>query len=193
MEQKLKVLQRVACELNAAGGVWGVGASLLMYFHGMSDHFNDIDLVVSEADVEKVDALLASMGEKCARGPSGVYTTRYFYEYVIEGVELDVMGGFGICNEGVSYRYEFGPAALAGTRMVNDEPVPLIALEDWYLLYQLMPQRQAKVLLLEQHLRQPGCLNIAHLQALLQAELPQAVRQRVNQLLGFIHEREEAL
>ena len=42
----------IASKLNAAGIVWDVGASLLLYLHGITDEFHDIDLMVRQEDAD---------------------------------------------------------------------------------------------------------------------------------------------
>ena len=51
IEYKLKVLTKIGTQLNEAGITWAIGASLLLYFQGITDEFNDIDIMVMEKDV----------------------------------------------------------------------------------------------------------------------------------------------
>ena len=54
-ERKLDVLADIARALNQSGVTWAVGGSLLLYFKGKTGVFRDIDLMVCETDVEKLD------------------------------------------------------------------------------------------------------------------------------------------
>ena len=77
-DQKLKVLARIARALNEAGIVWAVGASLLLYLKGKTDSFHDIDVMVSEADVEKLKGLLLPMGILAPPNTDRQYQTKHF-------------------------------------------------------------------------------------------------------------------
>ena len=62
-ERKLDVLADIARALNQSGVTWAVGGSLLLYFKGKTGVFRDIDLMVCETDVEKLD---------CSFGPASM-------------------------------------------------------------------------------------------------------------------------
>ena len=49
----INTLSLIAEKLNKEGIGWGVGASLLLNHYGLIDQPNDIDLLVSVADIEK--------------------------------------------------------------------------------------------------------------------------------------------
>lgn len=148
IEHKLSVLTRIAEKLNAADITWAVGASLLLYFKGISDSFNDIDLMVVEADAERAKSLLLDMGQMQPPKPNGNYKTPYFYEFVIDGVEVDVMGGFIIVKDGQEYDCSLSPELICESITVNGQAVPLQAVSDWRRYYKLMG-REAKVAMID--------------------------------------------
>ena len=62
INDKLKVLAKIAKFFNEEKITWAVGASLLLFFKGKTDHFNDIDLMVDEKDIEKVKTIMLEIG-----------------------------------------------------------------------------------------------------------------------------------
>lgn len=148
IEHKLNVLSSIAEKLNSAKLTWAVGASLLLYFKGISDSFNDIDLMVVEADAERAKSLLLDMGQMQPPKPNGNYKTPYFYEFVIDGVEVDVMSGFIIVKDGQNYDCSLTRDMIVEHIVVNGQSIPLQAVSDWRRYYKLMG-REAKVAMID--------------------------------------------
>ena len=104
-EYKLHTLAEIARALNAEKITWAVGASLLLYFKGITSAFHDIDLMVADHDAECVRTILLEMGELRPSDPvpNPMYRTKTFMEFLIESIEVDVMAGFAIVHEGTVY------------------------------------------------------------------------------------------
>ena len=58
-----------------APGHLGGGASLLLYFKGITDDFHDIDLMISQKDVPVVCQILDRMGNLQESVPLPLYKT----------------------------------------------------------------------------------------------------------------------
>ena len=148
-EEKLAVLSAVAHELNRRSIVWAVGASLLLYFRRIVPDFHDIDLMVREEDADRLRDALLSLGELLP-GPGEPYKTRCFLRFLIDGVEVDAIGGMVITRSGVDYDCPFTAEHVAGYATVNGERIPLQSLSDWRSCYELMG-RTEKVELIDRH------------------------------------------
>lgn len=136
LEKKLQVLKRIAKEFEQAGIIWAVGGSALLYLKEIVDTFADLDLMLDEKDVEKARDILVDMGIQKNANPLSPFTTRCFMKFQIEGVDIDVMAGFGLIYEGVEYYFPLKKEwteeyDLAG---VN---IPLDSVREWetYYLY----------------------------------------------------------
>ena len=44
-QEKIQLLLRIVHRLNEAGVEWALGASMLLYFKGITSDFHDIDLI----------------------------------------------------------------------------------------------------------------------------------------------------
>lgn len=146
-QEKLAVLARVARLFNQKGITWAVEASLLLYFKGLVDDFHDIDITVQETDIERVKTLLAGLGTLQQRAPSAQYKTKYFLEYTINGVELDIMAGFTIVAHGVEHAFPLHKEDIRDSVTLEGTTIPLQPLETWQACYTLMgrPQKAALI------------------------------------------------
>lgn len=146
-ENKLQVLAKLAETLNAAEITWAVGGSLLLYLHQKTDTFHDIDLMVCDEDAEKLKAALLSLGTLAPPNPNPQYKTRYFFEFTIDGVEVDVMAGLVIVRGGREYDCTFTKKRIAEYRILGGARVPLQALADWKRYYRLMgrPEKAKRI------------------------------------------------
>lgn len=147
-EKKLEVLSRVGDALNRRGVVWAVGASLLLYLKGIVPTFQDIDILVAEADVEQAREALLPLGTQHPENPNAQYKTKHFLEFTIDGVDLDVMAGFVIVHEGREYAFPLEESGVAEYTLVNGVSIPLQPVEAWRTYYALMG-RAEKVALIE--------------------------------------------
>lgn len=184
-------LGQVAGALNAAGVCWALGGSLLLAHYGLADTPRDIDLLVAEADADRAEAALAALGPRTPWVPTAPYETRRFLEFRVAGAEVDLMAGLAIRHDGGLYRHPFDAASPEGSLTLGGCPIPLMALEDWFVLYQLIPGREAKAARIEAFLRNRGLGRRDLLTRALAQPLPEAVRQRCTRLLTPSHLQEE--
>ena len=150
MEHKLNVLSRIAAALNGRQITWAVGASGMLYLNGITDRFNDLDILIDEEDIAKAKTILDTMGSLQERIPNPNFKTRHFLEYVIEGVEVDVMAGFIITKDGKDHHLPFDASHIERTVTVNEQAIPLQLRSDWQHYYVLL-DRPHKALMCKEH------------------------------------------
>lgn len=181
-----KVLAVIAKQLNPAGIVWGVGASMLLAQYGLIDSPADIDIIVSLKDIHEADNLLSVLAEiRNEKEKSDIYLTDFFYEYQLDSVDVDVMSGFKIKQQESVFDYEFDKSSVPNVFEFLGESIPFMTLEEWYVLYQLMPNREFKVNLLEGYFYKRG-LEYPHLlERLIQNKsLPETIKCRSLKILS---------
>ena len=147
--EKLKVLGKIAAAFEEQQILWAVGASLLLWFKGKVPSFQDIDLMVYEPDLEKARAALEALGTLQPPKPQGRYRTRHFLEFLVEGVEVDLMAGLVILAEGREWDCSLTPDQVAEYYPLAGRAIPLQSLELWKRYYALMG-RPEKARLLEE-------------------------------------------
>jgi hypothetical protein len=177
-------LSYIGKKLNEEGIVWGVGASILLNHYGLIDKPNDIDILVDLKDIEKVDKILKSIGEKVVGEKIDTYSTKYFYEYTVNGVDVDVMAGLSINYDKGTFKYIFDQSSISEFKIINGVNIPLTSLEDWYVIYQLIPNREIKVAMIENYLLSNGINNPNLLKRTLKGNLPDEVRNNIQRLLN---------
>lgn len=137
MEKLQSVLLRLAAALNKQHIPWALGASMLLYYHKIVSSVNDLDIMILEEDEQKVKDILSSMGTIKSNKIDQSYATKVFMEVKIEGVDIDVIGGFTIKTED---EYYYCPLQLEKITSIKIEGVT-VYLDDvslWEKYYQLM-------------------------------------------------------
>lgn len=177
-------LSYIGKKLNEEGIVWGVGASILLNHYGLIDKPNDIDILVDLKDSEKADKVLKSIGEKVVWEKTDTYSTKYFYEYTVNGFDVDVMAGLSINYDSGAFKYIFDQSSISEIKIINGVGIPLTSLEDWYVLYQLIPNRGIKVGMIENYLLSNGIRKPNLLKRTLKGNIPNEVRNNIQRLLN---------
>lgn len=179
----LDTLSYVGKQFNKTGILWGIGASVVLNQYGLISNPNDIDILVDIKDIKKADEILKSLGKKKPTEETSIYSTKYFYEYVVNDIDIDVMAGFAINYDENTYEFSFDSKSITDVKSINGVDIPLTSLEDWYILYQLIPNKDSKVNLIEKHLICNGIKETHLINRALSKNLPNKVRERIQQLL----------
>jgi len=161
-----------------------VGGSILLNQFGLVDRPNDIDILVDINDIDRAHELLKSIGHKMECESTATFSTKYFYKYIVNGIDVDVMAGFAINHSEGVYEYIFDRESIAEFRLINGVNIPFASLEDWYVLYQLIPNRKSKVELIEKHLLSNGIKVPFVLKRALKGNLPEEVREKIESMLS---------
>ena len=178
-----KTLSYIGEKLNTNGVIWAVGASIVLNHYGLIDNPNDIDILVALNDIEKADEILKSIGEKKLWERTATYSTKYFYEYVVNGVDVDVMSGLAINYDNIKFKYIFDRNSISEIKKINGIDIPLTSLEDWYVLYQLIPGREISVKKIENYLSLNGVKHPNFLERSLKGNLPKEIRDNIERIL----------
>ena len=150
LEKKLELLAELAGEFNRHNLVWAVGASVLLYFKGCVEDFYDLDILVQHSDAEKMEEILSRYGE-LQPSTAKNFATKYFREFIVQDVEIDMIGGFAIVKDGHIYDCELDSSQVTDYARVNGEKIPLHSLELWKKYYYLMG-RTAKAAMIDSFL-----------------------------------------
>ena len=151
IEYKLSVLKKIAYLFNEASITYAVGASCLLYFKGITNHFNDLDIVVLEEDIFKAKEILVTLGTLNPPKSNEGYKTRHFLEFVVEEVDVDIMAGFVIVNRGKDYDCSLKKEQIKEYSYIDEVCIPLHDVKLWREYYNLMG-RENKVAIIDNHL-----------------------------------------
>ena len=137
-QNKMDVLEKIGQALNKENITWAVGGSLLLYLSGIANVFHDIDLMVAEEDAAAAEDALVRIGQKQRPNPDMQYRTRCFLEFIVDGVEVDLISGFVIVKNKVAYECPLEKKDIEKSILVGTEPIPLHSLKKWERYYSLM-------------------------------------------------------
>lgn len=180
MRQELKnVLQKIANLLSDEAITWALGASSVLYYHGLTDTVNDIDILVEKKDYEKLEMCLLTIGVKVKTEAVSTYETEYFGEFVIDGVEIDVMANMTVINHNLRYVYHFSEDNITDCMVVGTEKVPMTSLEDWYILYHMIPNKEKKADMLDHYFKDHP---VIHKHLMLGQTIPEWLYEKIKKL-----------
>jgi len=177
------VLKTITTLFNEAELDWAVGASLVLYHNGIVDTVNDIDVVIEGKDVKKAEEILLKLGSKQFTEEIPTYSNEYFGEFEINGVEIDVMSQMVINNYDCSYLYPFDKKSVVSHMMLGGVSVPVSSLEEWYILYQMIPKKEVKVTLLNTYFESHDISYVELLERGLKADLPTHIKNNIINIL----------
>lgn len=184
-----QTLIKIANELNQHNVHWALGGSLMLLHHGLVDDAHDIDLMVTIEDFKIASHVLDALGIRMKNRDeiSTLYQTEYFVEYKVDGYDVDLMAGLQISHANGIYRYCFDELSVTDSKWHDDVKINYASLEDWYVLYLLMPHRSIKVQKIEHHLVKIQIKHPLLLERALRGNLPEPVKNRVEGILYQTH------
>ncbi|WP_099159166.1 nucleotidyltransferase domain-containing protein [Virgibacillus ndiopensis] len=180
----LEALSLIGNKLDNKNITWGVGGSLLLQFHKIVDNPNDIDILVSENNATQLNKTISPLGKSKEVKHSAPFRTTYFTKYCINHIDIDIMGGFALEHKDGIYKLSFKRDSIVDYKKINGVEIPLCSLEDWYVLYCLIPNKQEKISLIENHFKTNGVQHAGLLEEALKQPLPIEVKQKIMQLLN---------
>ncbi|MDD3335633.1 MAG: hypothetical protein PHI98_08940 [Eubacteriales bacterium] len=149
MNDKLTVLSKIAREMNSRSLLWAVGGSAMLYFRGLSQCFRDVDLLIEVRQATMAQDALLALGatQKKMDKSDGCFYSGFFCSYEWNGLDIDLIGDFGIIKDGVLHTYPLHSFDIDATALLGNAEVPLHRAELWKELYTLMdrPQRVADI------------------------------------------------
>ena len=142
LNEKIELLKEIAQRFNTTGITWALGASMLLYFKGITSTFHDIDLMIADENVEAVREILSEMGELQPPNPNPQYKTKAFMEFVINSIDVDVMAGFSIVKDGKTYDCSLDKAQIVEWLTLGNTEIPLQSPLLWCKYYKLMGRKE---------------------------------------------------
>ncbi len=169
------VLCKLAKLLSEQGVFWGLGGETMLRLRGILEESSQICIFIGTQEMQKVDALFMSIGTAYQRELSPHYASRFFRHYTIEGQDVTVVSGLALHHQGFFFTYPFTSADIVSIHKLGGMPIPMIAAEDAYVLYQMMPGCAHLVQQMERHFAACGIERPERFAQLRQHPLPPAV------------------
>lgn len=153
--QKIELLKKIALQFEKAHITWALGGSMMLYFKGIVPVFQDIDLMVADADAQTAQSILCSMGQMQPQTPNPKFRSKAFMEFVIDAVDVDVIAGFAIVSDDSVVDCSLQKEQIVERMPLGEACIPLQSPALWCRYYRLM-DRTEKAQMIEQALSDSG-------------------------------------
>lgn len=135
LDLKLKTaLLEMASQLNKSNINWGLGGSLLLHLKGINTSVHDIDFVIDEKDLHKMDFLVKEYKHKEIK-KNEIYLTKKTYKMSLNNIEIDLIVGFKVKTPNGVYSYPSGSDLVSELLYIDDVKINLCSLKDWLNTY----------------------------------------------------------
>lgn len=155
---------------------WALGGSTLLKLRGIECEPHDIDIMIHESDFDKGCNLLAQFCIECEVKESKYFKTKDYQKFNLNGIEIDCMSGMNIYGSQSLFEYTFDHKEY--DILYKEEWVPVCYIEDWYVLYHVMPNRESKVKMIEDYFTKI-LLNKQRMEYLIRLNIPKDIQQRI--------------
>lgn len=177
---KMNAFSKIADWLNEEGIIWALGASSVLYYNGYETVPNDFDLFVSLDQYQKVESKLNMIGKSIYKeDTNSIYNTQGFNCFEIEDIEVDLIAGFYIRHDEGEFKFPFDWHSIDQVFDYEGSQINVMSLEDWYVLYQLIPGREEKVKVIYDFLMNKEFIRMGLLKRTLELELPEEIKQSI--------------
>lgn len=130
-----KIIESLAKEFNKRNLTWAIGGSFLLKRYGINDGFDQLDIMVSEDSVKKMNSVMNDMAEKLEVVNNESYQTDHFSSYQIQNQTINIICNLK-CNFKDSFAYNFDKEDISTQYISNNEKIYFSDLLDWYIIYQ---------------------------------------------------------
>ena len=177
-----KTLETIAKAFNSASLNYVIGGSLVLYYNGLTKEVHDIDIIVNPKDFYIAHSILTYLGEEIPTQKSDIFISGKFSKFIINQQKIDMFSDFKIKHEEGIYKYHFDESPVVKFVRIGDEKLPIGALEDWLVMYALMPNRYGKVSIISKFF-EVNSFNQILLERSLNQPLPKTVREIIDEIL----------
>lgn len=151
--EKLNTLIKIANVFNEHDILWNLGSSCMLYLKNVVDHFDDIDLMIAEKDMDKAMLLMDGLGEKKEKKENNIYATKTFVHYRVDDVDVDLMAGFVIVFQEENYYFPLITNEGLEQIHLGGALIYLESIDTWLHYYTLM-NRTDKVDIIEKYINE---------------------------------------
>lgn len=179
-----EVLVKIAKKFNEKSLLWGVGASKLMekYDIGISE---DIDFFVAKKHLDDAVKILSDIGEKIDIPFNANFLAKSSYLFKVDDVLVKVISGLNIRHNTGIYRYSFNTSSIDIKEEINEEIINYMALEDWFIIYQMIPGKVDCSKSILEYFKQKENINTSYLEKALKKALPKTTRNLLEKIIKF--------
>lgn len=136
-------LRRVAARLDAHGIEFALGGSGLLWALGLTDEVRDLDLVLEEADEQRLLAATDDWRVAHTREGTPLWASAWLCRLEVGGVDVDAIGGMAFRHAGGVARL---PLETSGAVDLDGVTVPCAEPALWWAVYRAYKPEKARLL-----------------------------------------------
>lgn len=169
-----KTLLNVFKQLNEAHLLYAIGGSMMLKLRSFDVIPQDCDIMVMETDFQSVVEIFQCVATQVNKPSLLPYKTKHFTTFNLEDITIDIMAGFTYEHLEGTYYTMFDSESITDWVQVEEIKLPLMSLEEWFILYNIM-NRLEKTKLIETYWK----LNVIKHPQLLSRQLHQNIPSKL--------------
>lgn len=181
-DKYFEVLFTLANKLNQSNITWAIGASMMLKLRDIDVNVHDIDIMVIQDDFERACKNINEISDEVSVDESSIFKTKQFKRFVCNGIEIDIMTGMGITHRLDIFDFRFTKNDIEKTVNINTIKLPLCYIEDWYVFYQIMPNRMSTIQKIEHYFNEYN-FDSTRFSTLLELSIPFYIHQIITKLI----------
>jgi hypothetical protein len=173
-----KELLAVCSEFNKSNIKYAIAFSFVLKHYGLNDKVNDIDIIVYATDLNKAKKIMDRIATPSNDIVLSDQLESYLIQYKINKTKIELMSDVKIKFGRGTYRMIFDDKSIQKRINIEGVTVPLLALEELYVMYLLLKGKEEKADKIETHFKQKGLKDKDLLMRSISQELPLTVVNR---------------
>lgn len=182
--EKRQVILELIRAMNREQVIFALTCSAALFFNGITDDFNDFDIVVKESDSLKfIEVFTKILGGTLTIGQNGkesFFDSKFYSNGKIGNVEFDIISVFTVTTFGTRYQY-----VLDEQEIQFIDGIPVCPIEACCILYGMMTgwqqKRQMKYSATLEFLKKTGVKHPEIIQT--NQEIPEFIQEDIKKLL----------
>lgn len=169
------ILKRIATYFDNNHISYGLGGSGVLVAYDILEEMHDIDIVVTLEDIQRAKEILDDIGVLKQSGKNCIVMQEHCYVYEIDGVEVELMANIHIRHDEGLYELPFSRMRVTYRMCIDDLMIPVMSLEDWFVIYNLIG-RMDRVNQIEEWFLENGITHGSYLIKAIQANIPRQLK-----------------
>jgi hypothetical protein len=182
-----KELLLVCSEFNKSNINYAVAFSYVLKHYGLVDKVNDIDIIVDSKDLDKAKKILDKIAVQSSQISLSDQYESFLIAYTLNKTKIELLSELKIKFGRGAYKMIFDDKSIQKRINIEGITIPLLALEELYVMYQLIKGKEDRADKIETYFKQKGLKDKDLLMRTISQELPLTVVNRAYTLFNKKH------
>ena len=128
------LIRKIAKEFNKSNITWGIGGAYLLKRYGINTELNDIDILISEDSIEKVEEVMNRISVKQEIINDEHFHSAFYTVYEMDGVNVNIVSNLS-SDFDEEFNYVFDQEDISVYEVQDNNRINYCHLMDWYIIY----------------------------------------------------------